>query len=131
MHLAVKLDVMSILIVEDNPMILKSLTYLFSKSEYKVLGAVDGLQAKAFFDDEKPSLVISDILLPFLTGLELIEHIRDTEKDYTKILVLSSLAMEDTICQAFELGIDDYMVKPFIASELIARTKRLLKYTIN
>ena len=69
-------------------------------------------------------------MLPFLTGLELIEHIRETEKAYTKILVLSSMATEDTISQAFEMGIDDYMVKPFISSELVARVKRLSKYSV-
>ncbi len=122
---------MNILIVEDNPMILKALSYTFSHSEYKVSCAIDGLQAKAFYDELEPSIVISDLLLPFITGLELIEHIRDTEKKYTKILVLSSLGTEDAICQAFDLGIDDYMIKPFISSELVARVKRLQRYQIN
>ncbi len=122
---------MNILIVEDNLMILKALSYTFSHTEYKVVCAIDGLQAKEFYDEVKPSIVISDILLPFLTGLELIEHIRDTEENYTKILVLTSMGMEDTICQAFDLGVDDYMLKPFISSELVARVKRLQRYRIN
>jgi len=121
---------MDILIVEDNPMILKSLAYTFAKTSHNILCAVDGLQAKEFFDTEKPSMVISDLLLPFITGLELIEHIRNTENQYTKILVLSSMAMEDTIAQAFDMGVDDYMTKPFISSELIARVKRLLRYKV-
>ena len=84
-----------------------------------------------FYDIEKPNLVISDLMLPYLTGLELIEHIRDTEKSYTKILVLTSMGTEDTINQAFEMGIDDYMIKPFISSELVARVKRLERYIVS
>ena len=121
----------NILIVEDNPMMLKALSYTFSHTQYQVSSAIDGLQAKAFYDELKPAIVISDLLLPFITGLELIEHIRDTEDTYTKIMVLTSLSTEDTICQAFDLGIDDYMVKPFISSELVARIKRLQRYRIN
>lgn len=122
---------MNILIVEDNPMVLKALNYTFSHSEYNVICAIDGLQAKEFYDQEKPAIVISDLMLPFLTGLELIEHIRDTEEKYTKIIVLTSMGMEDSISQAFELGVDDYMVKPFISSELVARVKRLQRYQVN
>ncbi len=122
---------MSILIVEDNPLVLKALNYTFSHTNYKVLCAIDGLQAKEIYDKEKPTIVISDIMLPFLTGLELIEHIRDTEEVYTKILVLSSIGMEDSISQAFDLGVDDYMTKPFISSELVARVKRLQKYKVD
>ena len=111
-------------------MILKALAYTFSKTKYEILCAVDGLQAKEFYDSAKPSIVISDLMLPFITGLELIEHIRSTESQYTKIIVLSSMSMEDTICQAFDMGVDDYMTKPFISSELIARVKRLCRYDI-
>ena len=122
---------MNLLIVEDNPLILKALTYTFSKTRYNVVCAIDGLQGKELYDKNKPSVVISDLLLPFLNGLELIEHIRETEEQYTKIVVLTSMAMEDSICQAFDLGADDYVVKPFISSELVARVKRLIRYNVS
>lgn len=122
---------MNLLIVEDNPMILKALAYTFSKTDFNVVCAVDGLQAKELYDESKPSIVISDLLLPFLNGLELIEHIRETEREYTKIVVLTSMGMEDSIRKAFDLGVDDYMVKPFISTELIARVKRLIRYDVN
>lgn len=121
---------MRILIVEDNPMILKALNYTFNHISAEVDCAIDGLQAKELYDKHQPDMVISDLMLPFVTGLELVEHIRDTEKNYTKILVLTSMGMEDTINQAFELGVDDYMVKPFISSELVARVKRLQRYQL-
>jgi len=121
---------MSILIAEDNPLILKSLAYTFSHTSFDVHCAIDGLQAKEIFDKERPSFVISDLMMPFLTGLELIEHIRESEKEYTKIIVLSDMNMEDTISHAFDMGVDDFIPKPFASSELIARTKRLLKYKL-
>ncbi len=121
---------MSILIAEDNPLILKSLAYAFSQTPFEVLCAVDGMQAKDIFEKEQPSFVLSDIMMPFLSGLELIEHIRETEQKYTKIIILSAMGMEDTVAHAFEMGIDDYMVKPFISSELLSRVKRLLRYQI-
>lgn len=122
---------MSILIAEDNPLILKSLARFFSTTNLEVHCAVDGLQAKEIFDNEDISIVVSDILMPFLTGMELIEHIRNSEKNYTKIVVLSTLKMEDSIQHAFDLGADDYLIKPFFSSELMARVKRLIKYSVN
>ncbi len=120
----------NILIVEDNPMIMKALRYTFSKTEYVARYAVDGLQAKQLYDQIQPSIVISDLIMPFITGLELVEHIRSTEHYYTKIMVLSSIGTHASIHEAFELGADDYMVKPFISSELVSRVQRLDRYPI-
>lgn len=111
-------------------MILRSLVNTFSKTNYTVHAAIDGLQAKEVYQKTKPSIVISDVMLPFLTGLELIEYIRETEEDYTKILLLSSMSLENDITQAFIIGADDYMTKPYISSELILRVKRLEKYSV-
>jgi len=121
---------MSLLIVEDNPMLIKALSYTFKKAGFKQFCAIDGLQAKEIFDQEQPDMVVSDLMLPFITGLELIEHIRETEAKYTKIIALSSMKTEDTINLAFDLGVDDYITKPYISSELLARTKRLLNWNI-
>lgn len=122
---------MSVLIVEDNPMILKALSYTFKHVSSEVYAAIDGMQAKEFYQKYRPSLVIADLMLPFVTGLELVEFIRETELNYTKIIVLTAMDTEDSISQAFELGVDDYMVKPFMSSELVARVKRLQRYDFN
>ena len=105
--------------------------HTFSNSNYTVHAAIDGLQAKEVYKETNPTIVISDVMLPYLTGLELTEYIRETEESYTKILLLSSMSLENDIIQAFDIGADDYMTKPFICSELIMRVKRLEKYTIN
>lgn len=121
---------MNMMIVEDNPMILRSLMRTFADSKYTLHAAIDGMQAKEIFEEKKPSIVIADVMLPFLTGLELVEHIRETEQEYTKVLLLTSMSLENDIIQGFDIGADDYMTKPFISSELIMRIQRLEKYTV-
>jgi len=121
---------MKVLIVDDQPLILKSLDHTFSKIGYETIAAIDGMQGREFFDEKQPSLAIVDLMLPFVTGQELIEHIRETESSYTKIIVLSSMNMQHTIQDVFALGADDFIRKPFMPAELISRIKRLEKYTV-
>ncbi len=122
---------MKILVVEDQPLVLKSLCYTLKKQGYDYIAAVDGMQAREFYLKERPELVIADLLLPFVTGQELIEYIRSIEDNYTKIIVLSSMYMPDTIEHLFELGIDDFIRKPFMPMELLHRIQRLSKYKLN
>lgn len=121
---------MKVLLVDDNAIILRLLDKTFSKMGYETIAAVDGMQARDFFMEEQPQLAIVDLMLPFVSGLELIELIRATETSYTKIIVLSKMGMQDTIQHAFELGVDDYLRKPFMPSELISRVRRLDRYAI-
>ena len=118
---------MKILVAEDQPMLLKTIAYKLQKSGYETVGAIDGMQAKEFYDLEKPDLVIADIMMPFVSGFELIQYIREKCESCTPIIILSGVSQEDRILEAFELGADDFMTKPFIPSELVARAKRLLK----
>ncbi len=118
---------MKILIAEDQPMVLKTIAYKLQKSGFETIGAIDGMQAKDFFDLEKPDLVIADIMMPFVSGFELIQYIREKCESIIPIIILSGVGQEHKILEAFELGADDFITKPFIPSEMIARTKRLLK----
>jgi len=122
---------MSLLIVEDNPMVLKALDFTFRHIFEEVHCAIDGMQGKEFYLEYRPDMVITDLMLPFISGLELTEYIREVEASYTMILVLSGMGMESTIQEAFDLGVDDYMVKPFVSSELVARIKRLRRYQVS
>ena len=122
---------MKILVVEDQPLILKSLCYTLDKRGYHSIAAIDGMQGKEFYQQEKPNIVIVDLLLPYVTGQELIEHIRSIEESYTKIIALSSMFRPDTIQHLFELGVDDFMRKPFIPMELLQRIERLVRYDLN
>jgi len=120
-----------VLVVEDQPLILKALCYTLDKQGYDYIGAIDGMQGRDFYLQEKPDIVVVDLLLPYVTGQELIEYIRTTEESYTKIIVLSSMYRPDTIQHLFELGIDDFMRKPFMPMELLQRIERLSKYQLN
>ena len=115
-----------ILIAEDEPMLLKTLAYRIEKSGYQIIGAVDGLQAIEFFKIEKPDLVITDILMPFATGLELTSHIRKNLNSTVPVIMLTAVATENMILDSFELGINDYVTKPFIPNELMIRIQRLI-----
>ena len=118
---------MKILIAEDQPMVLKTISYKLQKSGFETIGAIDGMQAKEFFDIEKPDLVIADIMMPFVSGFELIQYIRNKSKSNIPIIILSGVGEEHRIIEAFDLGADDFMTKPFIPAELVARSKRLLR----
>ncbi len=116
----------TILVVDEHPMLLKALCFKLQKAGFDTLAAVDGKQAIEFYDEVKPDLVLTDLLIPYVTGMELIAHIREKKQQRTPIIVLSKVAVDDTILEVFNLGADDYVTKPFRPNEIIARTRRLL-----
>lgn len=115
---------MKILVAEDQPLVLQSIIHKLKKEGYDVLGAIDGEQAKEFYAKEKPDLVITDVLMPFVTGPELIHYIRSLDGYSVPIIVLSQILMEKDIVKCFQLGADDYITKPFLPKELVARINR-------
>ena len=115
-----------ILIVEDNPMILKSLEFKLSKDGYGVVVAEDGRAAKKALTGRSFDLVITDLMLPFVTGPELIEHIRGNYPELP-IIVLSTSTQEEIIMDAFNMGVSDFITKPFSPNELSLRVRRSIK----
>ena len=115
-----------ILVVEDDKIMLKTLEFKLSKDGYDIVKAEDGRVAKKLIETEEFDLIITDIMMPFITGLELVGIVKNQMKQESKIIVLSSVGQEDTVLQAFELGADDFMSKPFSPNELSMRVKKLL-----
>ncbi|MFS0726053.1 response regulator transcription factor [Paenibacillus sp. 1P07SE] len=115
----------TILIVEDQQ-VLREITkeYLIDEG-YQVLEAGDGSQALALFQEHEIDLIILDIMLPELDGWSVCRRIRKTSN--VPILMLTSRSDEDDTLLGFELGADDYVVKPCSPPILLARTKRLLE----
>lgn len=114
-----------ILVIEDNPMIVKSLEFKLTKDGYDITVALDGRAALEIIDNNDFDLVITDLMLPFITGTQLIEHIKKV-KPSLAIIVLSTATQEDIIMDAFNMGVDDFVTKPFSPNELSLRVKRSL-----
>lgn len=118
---------MKILIAEDEAIMLSLLEKNLRDDGYEVMIATDGQQAIEKFKAFKPDLVITDILMPYVSGLELIGLIKSYVEQNTPVIVLSAMGQEATVLEAFNIGADDFITKPFNPSELTLRVKRLLK----
>lgn len=108
-------------------MVVKSLEFKLTRDGYDVLVAEDGRKALQILkEDDSIQLVITDLMLPFVTGTELIEHIKkNTPK--MPIIVLSTSNQEEIITDAFMLGVNDFITKPFSPNELSLRVKRTIE----
>lgn len=115
----------TILVVDDEPAILDVLTYNLQKAHYRVMVARDGVQALDQVSREKPDLIILDLMLPGLDGLEVCRVIR--KQGNLPIIMLTALDKEVDRVVGLELGADDYVVKPFSVRELMARVKSVLR----
>ena len=117
---------MKILICEDDYMTLKALQHHLKKEGFDVEVTANGREAIFKMDKSKFDLVLLDIHMPYMNGLEVINYIRNTRKSKVPIVVLSRVGLESTVQEAFSLGADDYITKPFNPSELTTRLNRLL-----
>ncbi|MEI7596964.1 MAG: response regulator transcription factor [Bacteroidota bacterium] len=117
---------MKILVIEDEPIVFKTIEFKLNRDGYEVISAFDGKDGMEKIVSEKPDFILTDILMPFATGLEIVSFIRKELHSEVPIIVLSGLGQEVTVLEAFELGADDYLVKPFSPNELSIRIKRLL-----
>jgi len=114
-----------ILIVEDDNTLREILAYNLSKEGYRILEAADGRQALEMYRKNNPSLILLDILLPVIDGLEVCRIIQ-SEKP-TPIIMLTAKADELDKVLGLEIGADDYLTKPFSQRELTARIKAVLR----
>mgnify|MGYP003616031020 FL=1 len=119
-----------ILIVEDDELMIKILKFILNKEGYQLSIIKDGLSAIEQIPAINPDMVITDLLLPYKSGLEVIRFVKEKNKK-TPIIVLSSLGEEEhSVSEAFKLGADDFIAKPFNPNELILRVKRLLNHSL-
>jgi DNA-binding response OmpR family regulator len=118
---------MKILVVEDEPLILSVIEKQLQSEGYQVTAVTDGREALTQLEQTKFDIIITDILMPFTSGLELIGVVTSQFNRSIPIIVLSSLGQEATVMEAFQLGADDFITKPFNPNELSMRVKRLLK----
>lgn len=115
-----------ILVVEDERMMLKVIEFRLKKDGFDVLIAEDGKAGIEAIKNWQPDVIITDIMMPYLSGLELIAYTRNELQLKVPIIVLSAVGLEKTVVEAFGLGADDFITKPFSAEELSIRVKRNL-----
>jgi DNA-binding response OmpR family regulator len=116
----------TILIVEDDPTMLRGLRDNFEFKGYRVLTAPDGEEGLNAALNEKPDLIILDIMLPRINGYEVCRLIRKEELDMP-IIMLTAKGEESDIVLGLNLGADDYVTKPFSIKELLARAAAFLR----
>ena len=116
-----------VLVVDDDPPSLKMTAYLFQEEGYEVLTAEDGRQALDLIEREEPDLIVLDVMMPHVDGLEVCRRVRQHRN--VPIIILSAKGETSDRVTGLELGADDYLAKPFEPSELLARVKALIRRT--
>ena len=115
---------MKILLVDDDPGTLRYVRETLSGAEYETVGTGDPERVGSLLEEEKPDLVLLDLMLPGTTGIELIERVPGLAD--LPLIFLSAYGADGIIVRALEAGADDYIVKPFSPTELVARVRTVL-----
>jgi len=115
----------NILIAEDEDRLRQLIVKYFKQEGYQVFEAANGMDALTVFNEEAIDLVILDVMMPMLDGYGVCRAIRKTSN--LPVIMLTARGEEDDKLLGFDLGVDDYMTKPFSTRELVARVKALLK----
>lgn len=117
---------MKILVAEDDSTMRRIIELRLKKDGHNVTMAADGREAMKYIEDgESFDLIITDIMMPFSSGLEIVSKIKCNPKKKIPVIVLSAMGQENIVLEAFNLGADDYITKPFSPNELSMRVKRL------
>ncbi|MEM9822380.1 MAG: response regulator [Bacteroidota bacterium] len=118
---------MKVLICEDEEIMLTALEFRLRKQGLEVLVAEDGKQALQKIKDHNPDIIVADIMMPFVTGLELISFVRGDMKSSLPIIIISALENDEVVLEAFRLGATDFVTKPFKPNELILRIRKIFQ----
>ncbi|UFH46123.1 response regulator transcription factor [Flavobacterium galactosidilyticum] len=116
-----------IVLAEDNSMLSTLLKFKLEKEGYSLFIAENGKETIELIEEHNPQLILTDIMMPFISGLEVISHVRNILKLQTPIVVFSAAGQEKIVLKAFDLGATDFMSKPLSPNELLVRVKRLLR----
>jgi DNA-binding response OmpR family regulator len=114
-----------ILIVDDEKEIVRTVRAYLDNEGFKTYAAYDGEQALRAWEEKQPDLIVLDLMLPKLSGIDVTKEIR--KKSNTPIIMLTAKAAESDRIVGLELGADDYIVKPFSPRELVARVRAVLR----
>src|SRR3990172_8854840 len=116
----------TVLIVDDDPKLLKMLQRTLTYENLTVFTATNGLEALPLVQTHQPDLIIVDWMMPTMDGLSFIHRLRD-EENKTMVLMLTARDAIENRVEGLESGADDYLVKPFAPAELVARVHAMLR----
>lgn len=115
-----------ILLAEDNPLLLKSIAFYLSKKGYDVFQVLDGRQAINEIREHSIDLIVTDLNMPFASGLEIVSLVRNELQRKTPIIMLTSAGVENTELEAFRMGVNEFIAKPFSPQVLEVRIEKIL-----
>ena len=117
-----------VLVIEDDDHIWKIIQYKLKSENHEPIWANDGLKAMKLLEEIKPDLIISDIMVPYMDGIQILKEIRSKEelKDIP-VIMLTSKSQEKDVIHGLKMGAQDYITKPFSPAELILRVNKTLK----
>ncbi len=115
---------MKILLAEDEPIMLKTMELKLKRDGHDVITASNGRDAIQLIKDHEIDLVITDIMMPYTSGLEILGFIKNQLEKKISVIVLSAMGQENVVLEAFNLGADDFITKPFSPNELSLRVMR-------
>jgi DNA-binding response OmpR family regulator len=117
---------MKVLVAEDDATMRRIIELRLKKDGHHVTMAPDGREAMKYIEaGESFDLIITDVMMPFSSGLEIVSKVKCNVDRKTPVIVLSAMGQENIVLEAFNLGADDYITKPFSPNELSMRVKRL------
>ncbi|GAB3444548.1 hypothetical protein GCM10027517_24360 [Phycicoccus ginsengisoli] len=115
-----------VLVADDDPDIRDLVDFKLSQAGYSVQAVPDGLAAWDAFQQQPPALVILDVMMPGLSGIDVLRKIRDSDTPTTPVLLLSAKSRDTDVDTGFAVGADDYVIKPFSPRELLHRVNGIL-----
>lgn len=118
------LEKKKLLLAEDDELLASLLNFRLQKGGYDVTISRDGKEVKESLALAIPDIIVSDIMMPYFSGIELIDFIRNDLKLNIPIIIISSAGNEENVLSAFELGANDFISKPVNPSELLVRVAR-------
>lgn len=119
-----------ILLIDDDKMVITLMNYRLKKDGFNINVCSDGKIAINQLQESLPDLIIVDIMMPKVSGFEVLRFLRNKLQSNIPVIVLSTINDEDTLIKAFELGANEFVTKPFNPEEIVIRIKKLLMFGI-
>lgn len=119
-----------LLLADDDEMLAALLKFRLEKEGFLVAWVADGRQMKESLNQALPEIIVSDIMMPYFSGIEMVDYVRNTLGANIPIIIISTAGNETNVLSAFELGADDFIAKPVNPTELIIRVRKLLRSSL-